>query len=164
MPHRGRLNTLCNVVGKPVEQLMCEFQGAGVSDDFEGSVCPAVHSTCPYSILTLTLNLLLILILTQYLPGIHVWFYTILYDKLCRPQHTLLLNLTLTLSTVLILGMSQLRRCQVPLRHVLPTPHPLREGDPSLHDGQPLTSRSSQPSSRGQCAIHSSLQAHPIER
>eukprot|EP00658_Telonema_sp_P-2_P082700 TRINITY_DN8790_c0_g1_i5.p1 TRINITY_DN8790_c0_g1~~TRINITY_DN8790_c0_g1_i5.p1 ORF type:complete len:999 (+),score=274.18 TRINITY_DN8790_c0_g1_i5:220-3216(+) len=37
MPHRGRLNTLCNVVGKPLEQLICEFQGAGVADDFEGS-------------------------------------------------------------------------------------------------------------------------------
>jgi 2-oxoglutarate dehydrogenase E1 component len=37
MPHRGRLNTLVNVVGKPLEQLLCEFQGAGVADNVEGS-------------------------------------------------------------------------------------------------------------------------------
>eukprot|EP00743_Colponemidia_sp_Colp-15_P001287 GILK01001410.1.p1 GENE.GILK01001410.1~~GILK01001410.1.p1 ORF type:complete len:1010 (+),score=194.22 GILK01001410.1:51-3080(+) len=33
MPHRGRLNVLANVVRKPLEQILCEFQGQKTSND-----------------------------------------------------------------------------------------------------------------------------------
>jgi 2-oxoglutarate dehydrogenase E1 component len=37
MPHRGRLNVLANVMGKPYTAIFAEFQGAAVTDDVLGS-------------------------------------------------------------------------------------------------------------------------------
>ncbi len=37
MPHRGRLNVLANVMGKPYPAIFSEFQGAAVADDVLGS-------------------------------------------------------------------------------------------------------------------------------
>lgn len=37
MPHRGRLNVLANVMGKPYAAILSEFQGGAVSDDVLGS-------------------------------------------------------------------------------------------------------------------------------
>ncbi len=37
MPHRGRLNVLCNVLDKPYEAIFSEFQGGGALDEIEGS-------------------------------------------------------------------------------------------------------------------------------
>lgn len=37
MPHRGRLNVLCNVLGKPYEAIFTEFRGGGSLDEVEGS-------------------------------------------------------------------------------------------------------------------------------
>jgi 2-oxoglutarate dehydrogenase E1 component len=37
MPHRGRLNLLCNVMQKPIEMIFNEF--AGLNSDMDGSVC-----------------------------------------------------------------------------------------------------------------------------
>jgi len=37
MPHRGRLNVLCNVLQKPLEEMFQDFTGAGKSSEFEGS-------------------------------------------------------------------------------------------------------------------------------
>ena len=40
MPHRGRLNVLANVMGKPFKAIFSEFFGksVSVSKDFEGDV------------------------------------------------------------------------------------------------------------------------------
>ena len=40
MPHRGRLNVLANVMGKPYQAIFSEFFGKGISskEDFEGDV------------------------------------------------------------------------------------------------------------------------------
>jgi 2-oxoglutarate dehydrogenase E1 component len=37
MPHRGRLNTLANLMGKPYAAILSEFQGAAVGDEVLGS-------------------------------------------------------------------------------------------------------------------------------
>ena len=39
-PHRGRLNVLANVMGKPYQAIFSEFFGKGISakEDFEGDV------------------------------------------------------------------------------------------------------------------------------
>jgi 2-oxoglutarate dehydrogenase E1 component len=37
MPHRGRLNVLANIMGKPYPAIFAEFQGAAVTDDVLGS-------------------------------------------------------------------------------------------------------------------------------
>ena len=37
MPHRGRLNILCHVLGKPYEAIFNEFQGGGKINEIEGS-------------------------------------------------------------------------------------------------------------------------------
>ena len=37
MPHRGRLNVLANVMGKPYAAILSEFQGKAVIDEVLGS-------------------------------------------------------------------------------------------------------------------------------
>ena len=39
MPHRGRLNVLANVMGKPYQAIFSEFgKGISAKEDFEGDV------------------------------------------------------------------------------------------------------------------------------
>merc|ERR1719335_1103206 len=52
MPHRGRLNVLANVVRKPMEQILNEFQGTATpdpNDDFSGSGDVKYHLGMSYS-------------------------------------------------------------------------------------------------------------------